>query len=168
MLLTACAALMLVSCGSEVSGQANRDLDYQGANANPNAAQCSPLKDKLAEPLTTWQRTIGFHAIVAEMTDSSTETESPIRLDVAHWDGTNLFELGLPTRYQAKPVVVHDIVDIARIQRSFPKADVQALACPPFPPIQEQAKPDLIPPDCSETSETGTQVRPDITIVCAS
>lgn len=140
MLVMACAALLLISCGSEVSGQADRDLGYQGAIASPNAAQCSPLRDRLAEPLATWQRAIGFHAILAEMADDQADTESPVRVDVAHWDGTNLFELGLPTRYQAKPVVLHDIVDVARIQRSFPSANARgpALNCPRFLPFRSR------------------------------
>ncbi len=63
----------------------------------------------LVQPVVTWQRVVGFHAIIQGYSDEEPNPSYPnpkyiIRLGC--WDGTDLFELGIPRVYNGKPVEV--------------------------------------------------------------
>ncbi len=60
-------------------------------------------------PFITWQRVVGFHAIIGGYSDEAPNPSYPnpkyiIRLRC--WDGTDLFELGVPRIYNGKPVEI--------------------------------------------------------------
>jgi hypothetical protein len=105
-----------------------------------------------ADPLPELQRAIGFHGIVFALANDTVAYGRVALISVAQWDGVNLYDVGLPTRYQGMPVVVQFYSNLPSPAAMLPpdprsQAD-SAERCPRFPPSPNQPSPDLIPPDC--------------------
>lgn len=64
-----------------------------------------------------WQRLIGCHAWVIGWADEQanpTYQHPRVVIDIAHWDHTDLFTLGLSHVYDGKPVFIHQESELPR------------------------------------------------------
>ncbi len=80
--------------------------------ARLHPADWEHLLDPRVKPLVTWQRVVGGHAMVIGWADEQPNpayTQPRVVIDVIHWDGSDLFALGLPRTYNMKPVVIQDL-----------------------------------------------------------
>ena len=61
----------------------------------------------LVQPAIRWQSAVGFYAIIQGYSDEEPNPSYPnpkYRIRLGCWDGTDLFELGIPRVYNGKPV----------------------------------------------------------------
>lgn len=69
--------------------------------------------DPAVRPMILFQRAVGSHAYVfgwADEQPNPTYTHPRVIIDVANWDHSDLFALGLPRVYDNKPVAIHESV----------------------------------------------------------
>jgi hypothetical protein len=83
------------------------------AFARQHPADWEQRLDPSVRPMAGWQRIVGCHAQVIGWADEQPNPTYPhprVVIDVAGWDHTDLFGLGLPRTYDDKPVVIHETV----------------------------------------------------------
>gem|GEM_PF-6373946 len=90
-------------------------LPGTAALARQYGARWEQHADPTIRPLIDFQRTVGLHAEVVGWNDEAPNSMYPnprVVIMVLHWDGSDLFALGLPRRYHGKPVVIDAVNEI--------------------------------------------------------